>query len=1535
MAKAKHIYSILIDGDISGLEKSMKSAVKTVADGYDKMSKAADKVKHLKDVVSYISQVDNALDVLYRKDPDAFLKAFGNLDDGLKNVMQNLFNIEKNGLEALDELGAKINSLDGTEGVKNMRKMADDINSLYEVIGKAPPINMNDGLFEGKGGKDIIQKRMQVLKAAYEQFALVWKDINNQIGKGLGFGGAVIGGGSAKGSGKTIVDELKAAKQMVKDINDFKPIDLGFDATVEEADRLMKKFAELNAKHNEMLDNDNVESEEYARNYAELAKTAAQIIQMQDELSTQGIAPVFMRDLDDMEDVMQEYMRDVDYLITDMTQLLNNSEQGPDLTSQVVEVFGTEIPAQADKAKTALEELDAVLRNVNDAISSTDIGDEFELGKFSSKLETLRDELHNLANDGQISMDQFNAALESISTANVDINNKLEVDREKTSDARQEESNHIAQLESELEAARNDAEMAQYDRDAYADAYNESVSENFELRTENQRLLEENLELNKEIATLTKMTSAYKALDDANDAYENATTPKAEERAEGAIEAAKDELSEFVQEYHSVVATMQDGSVIKIKMDDDDASEALQNLLQMSKQIQGIDFVPRSAEQAIESYEKLDAILLNIGKRNGDTDGTKPIGSFSDDILSDYINKLKQCASIVDAYDPEFIYGNKEQYEQAVQMLSNLEEQLRRLSVLKEFSESDMLQGISDDQWTEQLENAFLDVRKSIADGVVVTTEEAISKFEELGVASNSVKQDLFEGESGQLGFFDNLSEDVQQAETHIESFNNEVKELDGQISLFDTKESGIPASFEEEASTVANITQLENADLAALAEQVAAVEAAIKSKTAAFEEEGTTVASVVQKEIDELTQLLGVLQQITGQVTVASAGFDKMSNSQPKQDDTSVQDGSKKKTEDKAYYTDYFAKYRADVEKSGYITDELRAKMNNLGNELQNVDTPDGLNNWIESLNEFKSVVAKAKKDYIALEESKIAQIRGATNAKTLFKGLDFNDTTSNLSPEQNEIISLREQLLAQLSEYETKVKSGEKAELDGINATKQALLDKIKAYKQQHNYIDASGKSGDKYTASAFKAMTGRKNAAQEIANSDEFKNSAQVAAKLQEVMAAYNNLADARQRLSGLNSLTGDQEVEYDMLVRKANEAVKAFNQLISSSQKLKAQKVNAEDYTLGEDFVDNVQSRKTALEDFVKSIYPASAGITQFRKNFTEAMFAIDNGDGTITNITARFDDARTEIVALANSTKHIMGPLEAFTAGLTDKLKTLSTYFTASEIIQRTWQAFKNGVQSVREIDSALTELKKVTDETDVTYNKFLQDMSKTAGVVGSTVKDLTSSAADWARLGYSLQESGELAATTAKLLNVSEFASVEDATSALVSALQAFTSEGQDVGQRAEEIVDILNNIGNKYPVATNELADGLASSGAALVAANNTIEEQVALLSAGNATMQDVSTVAAGLKIVAARLRGTTTDIDDDADSAVTNVSKLQAKIKALTKEANGGEGIDIINEKGEYKSTYEILTEISKIFDKMDDVSQAECCLYVQKCA
>ena len=116
---------------------------------------------------------------------------------------------------------------------------------------------------------------------------------------------------------------------------------------------------------------------------------------------------------------------------------------------------------------------------------------------------------------------------------------------------------------------------------------------------------------------------------------------------------------------------------------------------------------------------------------------------------------------------------------------------------------------------------------------------------------------------------------------------------------------------------------------------------------------------------------------------------------------------------------------------------------------------------------------------------------------------------------------------------------------------------------------------------------------------------------------------------------------------------------------------------------------------------------------------------------------------------------------------------------------------------IKEIDTALTELKKVTDETRESYDKFLQDMAKTAGVVGSTVKDLTTMAAEWARLGYSMSEAGKLAKSTAILLNVSEFEDATKASEALISTMQAF----QYTADESQHVVDILNEVGKLLPV--------------------------------------------------------------------------------------------------------------------------------------
>lgn len=62
-------------------------------------------------------------------------------------------------------------------------------------------------------------------------------------------------------------------------------------------------------------------------------------------------------------------------------------------------------------------------------------------------------------------------------------------------------------------------------------------------------------------------------------------------------------------------------------------------------------------------------------------------------------------------------------------------------------------------------------------------------------------------------------------------------------------------------------------------------------------------------------------------------------------------------------------------------------------------------------------------------------------------------------------------------------------------------------------------------------------------------------------------------------------------------------------------------------------------------------------------------------------------------------------------------------------------AFRDIYNNVKELDAAMTELKKVTDETDRTYEQFLDNASARAQKLGASLVDVVSSTSDFARLG--------------------------------------------------------------------------------------------------------------------------------------------------------------------------------------------------------
>ena len=261
---------------------------------------------------------------------------------------------------------------------------------------------------------------------------------------------------------------------------------------------------------------------------------------------------------------------------------------------------------------------------------------------------------------------------------------------------------------------------------------------------------------------------------------------------------------------------------------------------------------------------------------------------------------------------------------------------------------------------------------------------------------------------------------------------------------------------------------------------------------------------------------------------------------------------------------------------------------------------------------------------------------------------------------------------------------------------------------------------------------------------------------------------------------------------------------------------------------------------------------------------------------------------------------------------------------ASQVINMVEQGLRQIYQNVVNIDSAMTELKKVTNETDNTYDAFLDDAGTRAKNLGASISDNVTASADFARLGYNLKDSKELADAAVLYQHVGDgISSVNDASESIISTMKAFGVEAKDV----TSIVDKFNEVGNNYAISSAGVGSALQRSASALHTAGNTLDQSIGMIVAANDVAQDPESVGNALKVLSLRIRGAKTDLEqmgESTDDVAVSTSKLREQIKALT-NVDGKGGFDILTKSGDFKSTYEIMEGIANVWKEMNDVDKA----------
>lgn len=245
------------------------------------------------------------------------------------------------------------------------------------------------------------------------------------------------------------------------------------------------------------------------------------------------------------------------------------------------------------------------------------------------------------------------------------------------------------------------------------------------------------------------------------------------------------------------------------------------------------------------------------------------------------------------------------------------------------------------------------------------------------------------------------------------------------------------------------------------------------------------------------------------------------------------------------------------------------------------------------------------------------------------------------------------------------------------------------------------------------------------------------------------------------------------------------------------------------------------------------------------------------------------------------------------------------------------------LQAVIDIDAAMTELKKVTDLTDAAYDKFLDRAIEKATILGAKVSDVVTATADFARLGWSVSDAEQLADAAIIYKNVGDgINDISTASESIISTMKAFGYSAEE----AMKIVDEFNYVGNNFAISSVGIGEALTRSAAALAQSNNTLEESIALITASNSVIQDPDSVGTALKTLSLRISKTKTELEElgeDTDGVAESTSEYRNEILAITRAA--GDAVDIMNTTGTaYKSTYQILKELSAVWDNISQKEQ-----------
>lgn len=259
---------------------------------------------------------------------------------------------------------------------------------------------------------------------------------------------------------------------------------------------------------------------------------------------------------------------------------------------------------------------------------------------------------------------------------------------------------------------------------------------------------------------------------------------------------------------------------------------------------------------------------------------------------------------------------------------------------------------------------------------------------------------------------------------------------------------------------------------------------------------------------------------------------------------------------------------------------------------------------------------------------------------------------------------------------------------------------------------------------------------------------------------------------------------------------------------------------------------------------------------------------------------------------------------------------IQTYFGLSQMIRKVGEIARDAFQTVKELDAAMVETAVVTNFDVGDMWDMLPTYTANANQLGATIKDVYEAATLYFQQGLNLSQSMGLANETLKMARIGGLQAAE-ATNMMTAALRGFNMEINQLS--AKRINDVYSELAAITAADTKEIGSAMERTASIANSANMEFETTSAFLAQMIETTREApENLGTAMKTIIARFQEMKQDPTKlvDSEGVALDANKIDTALKTI--------GVDLKNQKGEFRDLDDVFLDISERWDSLTQGQQ-----------